>query len=191
MKSLALCAVALALISCLILVWTPQAAAQANTTPAPVKVVNTTKNPVPTVAQGTTKISGNVNVTNNPLPISGSVEVTNSSLPVTGTVDVSNLPLDVNGNVRTSVAPDTTQYQFLSIVALQGNCSNSYGLDFCTYNGTENVPIEQTLTTLSSQGYELLSIVPVYFTSGSDIEMLYTLKAPATGAHRKASPVQR
>lgn len=38
MKSLALRAVALALISSLILVCAPQAAAQANTTPEPVKV---------------------------------------------------------------------------------------------------------------------------------------------------------
>jgi hypothetical protein len=152
MKSLAPRAAAPALISCLILVWAPQAAAQANTTPAPVKVVNTTKNPVPTVAQGTTNVSGkvnitnaslpvhgNVNVTNNPLPVSGNVNVTNSSLPVNGTVDVSNLPLDANGNVLVDVAPDTTQYQFLSIVALQAgsSCINNYGLDYCTYNGTE------------------------------------------------------
>jgi hypothetical protein len=73
MKTLALRAVALALISCLILVWAPQAAAQANTTPAPVRVVNTTKNPVPTADRGTTKISANVNVTNASLPVNGNI----------------------------------------------------------------------------------------------------------------------
>jgi hypothetical protein len=206
MKSLALRAVALALISCLILVCAPQAA-QANTTPAPVRVVNTTKNPVPTVAQGITKISGNVNVTNNPLPVMGSVSITNTSVPVnvtnsplgvSGTVDVSNLPLDANGNVRTSVAPDTTQYQFLSITAMQVSgrvCINSYGADFCTYNGTQYVPIEQTLATLSAQGYELVSVVSAGLFGGVQTEnqMVYTLKLPLTGPHSKRSslPGQR
>ena len=206
MKSLALRAVALALISCLIIVWAPQAAAQANTTSAPVRVVNTTKNPVPTVAQGTTKISGSVHVTNSVLPVNGSVSITNTSVPVnvtnsplgvSGTVDVSNLPLDANGNVRTSVAPDTTQYQFLSITAMQVStgCVNSYGADFCTYNGTQYVPIEQTLTTLSAQGYELVSVVSAGLFQGVQTEnqMVYTLKLPLTGAHSKRSslPGQR
>jgi hypothetical protein len=84
-----------------------------------VKVVKTTSSPVPTAAQGTTTISGNVKVTNASLPMTGSVSITNSSvpvnvtnspLPVTGTVSVGNLPLDTKGNVLVSVAPDTTQY---------------------------------------------------------------------------------
>jgi hypothetical protein len=71
-------AVALVLISFLTLLCAPHAAGQAQ-----VKVVNTTKSPVPTLAQGTTAISGHVNVTNASLPVSGCVAVTNSSLPVT------------------------------------------------------------------------------------------------------------
>jgi len=163
-------------ISCMILFCSMQAAAQTQ-----VKVVNTSKTPVPTLAQGTTTISGNVNVTNASLPVSGSVALTNSSLPVTGTVDVGNLPLDTNGNMRTSVAPDATQYQFQSIVATQ--CSTANGFDFCT--GPENTPIEQTLSTLSSQGYELFSVTPI--SSGSLFygAMAYTLRAPVAGAQRK------
>ena len=157
--------VAPVLVSFLTLFCAPHAAGQVQ-----VKVVNTTKSPVPTLAQGTTTISGNVNVTN-------------TSLPVSGTVEVSNLPLDTNGNVRTSVSPDATQYQFQSIVALQ--CSTANGFDFCS--GTENTPIEQTLTTLSSQGYELFSVAPI--SSGTLFygAMAYTLRAPVTGAQKKAA----
>jgi len=90
----------LAFISFLILVCAPQAAAQANTTPEPVKVVNTTKNPVPTVAQGTTKISGNVNVTNSSIPVTGSVSITNNSLPV----NVTNSSLAVTGTVSVEMS---------------------------------------------------------------------------------------
>jgi hypothetical protein len=87
--------------------------------------------------------------------------------------------------VPTFAAPDTTQYQFQSIVAFQGGagCANNYGNDYCTFNGSQNVRIEQTLTTLSSQGYELVSVAPI--PSGAagiaSTYVLYTLRAPLTG----------
>jgi hypothetical protein len=196
-KSLNSRALVLAFISSLALVCALQAGAQANTTPAPVKVVNTTKNPVPTVAQGTTKISGNVNVTNSSLPVNGSVSITNSSVPVnvtntplgvSGTVAVSNLPLDANGNVLVSIAPDTTQYQYLSLVAFP--CSLAGVSDFCYFNGTTTLPIEQSLTTYSSQGYALFSVTPCDNYASLGGASVYTLRAPVTGARKKASPVR-
>jgi hypothetical protein len=161
--------------------------------PQPVKVVNTAKNPVPTVAQGTTTVSGNVNVTNNPLPISGAVNVANTPLPVSGSVTVANLPLDSKGNVLVDIAPDSTQYQYVSILAQQlGGCSNSYGGDFCALFNNQETPIEQILTTLSSQGYELSSVVPLPFcNAGGFCQMLYTLRTPVAGGHKKASQVRR
>jgi hypothetical protein len=114
-KSLNHRALILAFISSLALACAPQAAAQTSpTTAQPVKVVNTTKNPVPTVAQGTTKISGNVHVTNSSLPVNGSVSITNTSVPVnvtnsplgvSGTVVVSNLPLDSNRKCASQRCP--------------------------------------------------------------------------------------
>lgn len=174
-----------------------QAAAQSPATAQPlrvapqnsvqsVQVVNTTKNPVPTTAQGTTTISGNVNVTNaslpvngsvsitnNPLPISGSVAVTNSSLPVTGTVAVSNLPLDANGNVRTSVAPDTTQYQFQTVIGQACAQVNYVPTDFCTANGAT---VESVLNSYSSQGYEVFAASPFAASGNQGTLMVYTLR---------------
>jgi hypothetical protein len=198
MKSLNPRGFVLAFIPSLILVCAPQAAAQANTTPEPVKVVNTTKNPVPTVAQGTTKISGNVDVTNSSLPVTGSVSITNNSVPVnvtnsplavSGTVNVGNLPLDANGNVRTSVAPDTAQYQFQSVIGGPCDAVNNVPTDFCTGSGAT---VESVLDTYSSQGYEVLAVSPLSVgINGIAGLMVYTLKAPVKGAHKKASPVQR
>jgi hypothetical protein len=110
----------------------------------------------------------------------------NAPLPVSGTVTVENLPLDANGNVLVDVARDMTQYQFQSIVALQ--CVTTNGCDFCT--GSENTPIEQMLPTLSSRGYELVSVVPISAGIGSiNAAMSYTLTAPLSGAHRRRSSV--
>ncbi|MGA2697713.1 MAG: hypothetical protein ABSE92_16750, partial [Terriglobales bacterium] len=73
-----------------------------------------------------------------------------------------------------------------------GDCSNSYGADFCALYNDQETPIEQILTTLSSQGYELSSLVPLPIcNSGSFCQMLYTLRAPVTGGHKKASPSGR
>lgn len=157
--------------------------------PIPVTVTNTSKNPVPTVSQGT----ANVNVTNNPLPVSGDVNVSNTPLPVSGSVTVGNLPLDSNGNVLVDLAPDTSQYQYLSILAsvgVTGLCQNSYGEDFCANVNGQWVPIEQVLTTLSGQGYELFSVVtacPNNACAGGGANMLYTLRAPVMGARSKRS----
>ena len=171
----------LALVFALSIVCISELAAQ-NTATEPVTVVNTAKNPVPTVAQGTTTISGSVNVTNSSIPVTGSVSIANSSLPVTGTVNVGNLPLSPTGNVLVSIAPATIKYQFQSIVAF--NCTTANGLDYCY--GAQNTPIEQTLTTLSGQGYELFSVVAVpSINQGSS--MLYTLQLPLTGARQKGT----
>jgi len=193
MTFLRLRAVMLALISSMILLCNLQAAAQVQ-----VQVVNTAKTPVPTRAQGTTTISGSVNITNaslpvngsvsitnSTLPVSGSVNVTNSSLPVTGTVSVGNLPLDANGNVRTSVAPSATQYKYASILAIPCNPQSlGFQWDYCLQDGITLV--EQQLTTLSSQGYDLFSVT-VAPGAGSQfaIFMVYTLRAPVTSTQRK------
>lgn len=199
MKSLNHRALVLAFISSLILVSALQAAAQTSTIPTTqsVSVVNTTKNPVPTAAQGTTKISGNIHVTNSSLPVTGSVSITNNSVPVNvtnsplgvgGTVAVSNLPLGSNGNVLVSVAPDTTQYRYLSLVAVP--CSLAGVPDFCYFNGTSTLPIEQSLTAYSSQGYALFSVTPCDdYGDSSSAAMVYTLRAPVSGAHKKTSPL--
>jgi hypothetical protein len=134
------------------------------------------------VSNSSLPITGNVKVTNTSLPIAGSVSIANTPLPVTGTVTAGNLPLDTNGNVRTSVAPDTTQYQFQSILGQEvAGCTNSYGPDFCAYVNGLPVPIEQVLATLSSQGYEFVSVIPIQ-TGGTNVNVLYTLRAPLTGA---------
>jgi hypothetical protein len=176
---------AVVLVVSTILFSTPRFSAETDSKiPQPVKVVNTTKNPVPTVAQGTTKISGNVKVTNSLLPVTGSVSITNSNLPVS----VTNTPLPVMGTV--SVAPDTTQYQYASIVAISCVPTQNGPWDFCLY--TENgatTPMEQVLTTYSSQGYELFSITGV--SVNVQPEVLYTLRAPVAGGHKKASQTRR
>jgi hypothetical protein len=169
---------ALVLVSFLSAFCTPPAAGQVQ-----VKVVNTTKSPVPTLAQGITAISGNVKITNASLPVSGSVNVTNSSLPITGTVDVNNLPLDANGNLLTTVVASTTQYQYLSIVAAP--CINGGVYDFCANSGS--MPIEQTLTTYSSEGYDLFSVTPSSTFESVGSVMVYTLRAPVAGAHKRTS----
>ncbi len=78
----------------------------------PVKVMNSTSQPVPTAAQGTTNVAGTVNVGNTPsvsvtntpsvnVANTPSVNVTNTSIPVTfptgATVGVTN-PTDQSGN---------------------------------------------------------------------------------------------
>lgn len=83
-----------------------QAAAQAV---KDVVVVNTTSQPVPVVAQGTTAIKGTVGLdpAANTVKLdqaNNGVRITNSSLPVTGTVNVGNQPpfaFDANGNLKT------------------------------------------------------------------------------------------
>jgi len=108
--------------------------------------------------------------------------VTNASLPVTGSVTVGNLPLDSRGNVLVTVASDTVQYQFQSIFALP--CADTTGiLDFCT-GPQSDIPIEQTLTTDSSQGYELVSVVPTPQYNNSGPAMLYTLRLLLTTRHK-------
>jgi len=196
MKSFSSRALVMALTSCIILVCAFQAAAQTR-----VLVVNPQKEPVWTRAHGTTNVSGSVEVTNNatnPLPVSGSVSITNNSVPVnvtnsplgvSGTVAVSNLPLDPKGNVLVDVAPDTTQYQYQLVVSAGCNDQDGIPGDFCTQDGNL---VEVSLNTYSSQGYEVFAASPIANpTQGNAFLMVYTLRAPATGAHKKAAPVHR
>jgi hypothetical protein len=189
-KSLTYGSLVLALIPSLSLFCAPQAASQANTTPEPVKVVNTIKNPVPTVAQGTTKILGNVHVTNSSLPVTGSVSITNSNVPVT----VSNTPLPVEGTVN--IAPDTAQYKYQLVMGYPcNNNSNGSAQDFCTLpiNQQGSVSVESVLNSYSSQGYELFSVTEAGGATSSNPEapwLVYTLRAPVQGARRKPSRVQ-
>jgi hypothetical protein len=84
-----------------------------------VRVINTTSEPVPTSAQGTTTIAGSVSVVNpitgsvsvtNPItgsvsitnPITGSVSVTN---PITGSVSITNVPTVHINNTAASAVP--------------------------------------------------------------------------------------
>jgi hypothetical protein len=86
--------------------------------------------------------------------------------------------------VLVSVAPDTTQYQYLSLVAIP--CSVAGVLDFCYFDGTSTLPVEQSLTTYSGQGYVLFSVTPADNYNGDGTAALtYTLRALATGAHKK------
>jgi hypothetical protein len=61
-------------------VWAPLAAAQVTRQPRKVEVVNTSASPVPTVAVGTTAVTGIVTIDNassSPVPVSGGVTVAN------------------------------------------------------------------------------------------------------------------
>lgn len=133
MKSLNHRTFALAFISSLAVVFALQAAAQESTTTAqPVKVVNTAKNPVPTV-----------------------------------------------------VEPDTTQYQFQSVIGYPCEPVNQVPTDFCTASGAT---VESVLDTYSSEGYEVLAVSPLSVgVNGIPGFMVYTLRAPVKGAHRKGS----
>jgi hypothetical protein len=198
MKSLNPRGFVLAFIPSLILVCAPQAAAQANTTPEPVKVVNTTKNPVPTVAQGTTKISGNVNVTNSSLPVTGSVSITNNSVPVnvtnsplgvSGTVSVSNLPLDADGNVRTSVYPAATTYSYTYVLAYPCNTTPADLCVYGLYNPTGCPPsatvlASTVLDSLASQGFSVIAVTPLSSECGPVPGLTYTLQGPS-GTRKK------
>lgn len=194
MKSLNPRAFALTFIPSLILVCAPQASAQGNTTTQPVTVVNTTKNPVPTVAQGTTKILGNVHVTNSSLPVTGSVSITNSSVPVnvtdsplavTGAVSVSNLPLDANGNVRTSVYPATTKFSYTYVLVY--GCTPAIGTppDLCVYGQynpgfpNQTVLASTVLDTLGSQGFNVIAVTPGLTAPNGQSAFFYTLVGPS------------
>jgi hypothetical protein len=183
MKSLNSRTLVLVLIPSLALVCAPLAAAQTSTTTVQsVKVVNTTSSPVPTVAQGTTKISGNVNITNaslpvngsvsitnKPLPVSGNVTVTNTPLPVTGTVTAGNLPLDSNGNVKTSVYPATATFSFTYVLAYPCQATGGSSTpDLCVYGQynpgcptSQVVSASTVLDTLGSQGFNVVAVTPV------------------------------
>ena len=70
-----------------------------------VTVVNTPANAVPTVAQGTTQVSGTVDLRSAP-PITGSVSVSNapgSTVAVSGTVSVANQPTSISVSNTTPI----------------------------------------------------------------------------------------
>lgn len=66
------------------------------------EVIVNTPLPVTGNITSTGTISGNVSVTNTPLPVTGNVTVTNTPLPISGNVTVSNLPVSGN-NTRLDV----------------------------------------------------------------------------------------
>jgi len=75
----------------LVLVWHSVAHAQATKSPQQVQVVNTPAQPVPTAAQGTTAIQGEVSVTN--FPATTSVNVTNSPTVIVGNDTAAAVPV--------------------------------------------------------------------------------------------------
>ncbi len=82
-------------------------------------------------------------------------------------------------------APPTAQpkYQYVSVVAVECIPTEPGPWDFClyTYNGTDSVattPMEQVLTTYSSQGYQLFSITSTPGINQVAGTALYTLRKP-------------
>ncbi len=94
------------------------------------------------------------------------------------------IPCPISGGSGTPI-----QYQYASVVAIACLPTEPGPWDFCLYtsNGA-TTPMEQVLTTYSSQGYALFSITEAQQNAG--VVVLYTLRAPVTGAQQKASPVQ-
>jgi len=134
-------------------------------TPQSVKVVNTTAQPVPVTAQGTTTVTGNVNVTT--VPITGTVAVSNSSVPVSGSVSVSNLPLDSNGNLKTTTASPVLKYEFTDVITM-------------VYTGTNVISPDPnpSLTSLSASGWELINVTAFPYSPVGTIGgiVIYTLR---------------
>jgi hypothetical protein len=95
---------------------------------APVTVINTTANPVPTVAQGTTRVSGAVDILSQP-PITGSVAVTN-----TPTVNVSSMPaVQLSGTPTVQVAG--AQFDSGGNLKVTGSTSAASGRVLVVYDG--------------------------------------------------------
>jgi hypothetical protein len=99
-----------------------------------------------------------VNVVNVP-----SVTVSNSSLPVSGNVQVTNLPLDANGNLKTASANNASGvFEFTHIVfnICDPNPVSGWSthMDLCPVDANNPTPADTVLGTLSSQGWELISV---------------------------------
>jgi hypothetical protein len=142
-----------------------------------VTVVNSMARPVP------------VTITNAAVPVSGAVSITNNSVPVSGSVAVTNLPLDAAGNVLTTVVPDTTQYQYQTVIADPCNFVAGGPTDYCTSAGDS---IASVLGTYSSQGYELFSVFPGSTVNSSGLTVfysVYTLRASV--APKRHAGIQR
>lgn len=93
-----------------------------------------------------------------PVTVVNTPTVTVGNLPLsanvmnTPTVTVGNLPLDADGNLRTSVATmPSTRFEFTHLVALWGDrgCNG----DLCQ-------PQDTALSSLSSEGWELVTVPP-------------------------------
>lgn len=114
------------------------------------------------------------------------VNPASSPVPVSGSVSVTDLPLDASGNLRTSTAPDTTVYTYVTLTAYPCYTGVAAGVpgDFCDNSNYKRMA--ESLATLSSEGYSVISILPV---AGPDTPYLvYTLKAPASSKTKPAAP---
>jgi hypothetical protein len=109
--------------------------------PSPVTVDNTTTNPVPTSAVGTTTVSGRVSAAQLGAWRVGalqsgswSVGITNTSIPVSGSVGVSDLPANLSTTPTTPVYVDTDRpaRNGFNSQCSTGNTVDSSGQSGCT-----------------------------------------------------------
>jgi hypothetical protein len=156
--------VLLALVAAMLLVMSSRhsQAAPQNPPSGPVTVVNTTANPVPVAQQGTTQVSGNVNV-------SGTVNVGNSPTVQVGNGSANPVPVAPQGTQDVNIVGGTVNVE--PPVATKARSvfmppTNSSGQSFATFE-----PIDASLVTASQYGPGLVTVVMNGPIAGHDTEM--------------------
>ena len=99
------------------------------------------------------------------------VNVTNAALPVSGTVDVGNLPAVQDVNVIS--APGPVEFTHIQVRPACGPTATG----FCVVGSNDVFDLNQALTSLSSQGWNLVEVVPSFF-GASEHVLVYTLSRP-------------